>query len=80
MLEPITNSQSIDLNVVPVSIEATLLSMFDRPLSLKSRLREEIIIQEELLSLTQRDTPEYQEIKANLDEAFQEFWSLSNWE
>ncbi len=79
MKNPTNNLPSIDLNVVPISFEALLLAMLAKEDNDRiSRLKREIKIQEELLLFVPRNSPEYIEIKANLDEAWSRFGALQD--
>ena len=67
-----------DLNVVPISLEATLLSIVSYQSDRFNRLKQEIVVQEQLLKFVRLDSPDYLEIKANLDEVFVQLWAFKD--
>ena len=70
----------IHLNIVPISHEALLLDLSgyasqDNYLTLPKR---EMQLQEQLLAFVEPYSPEYEEIKTNLDEVFEKVFIYHN--
>ena len=80
MFDSFTDSQLIDLNIVPISSEGVLLGMLGYPAGgySKVRLFREMEVQERLLADVELNSPEYLEIKANLDEVFAQLWACKD--
>ncbi len=78
MFDSFTDSQTIDLNIVPISLEEVLLGMLGYPAGgcSKASLFREMEVQERLLAEVELNSPEYLEIKANLDEVFAQLWAF----
>ena len=76
MFDSITDSQAIDLNIVPISFEGSLLGMlgYSSQSSDFTSLKREIEVQQRLLEFVELDSPEYLEIKGHLDEVFTQLW------
>jgi len=66
------NDLFLDFNVLPVSIERIASNFYNEDLDRITALKEEIEIQKELLGAVDFDSPEYEEIEANLIEATSE--------